>query len=98
MSGEEVDEYAGWPEITEEELSYAQDLWNGKPSPDEEQLNDWLRVMEKIVGTIGYTYHSTFRLLESNNLNHKSLLDALRALYIHAMAEVNVLKRKRTSI
>jgi CMP-2-keto-3-deoxyoctulosonic acid synthetase len=49
--------------------------------------------MEEVVGTIGYTYCLTFQLLESNNLNHKSLLDALRALYIHAMAEVNVVKR-----
>jgi hypothetical protein len=95
MSDEE-DERAQWPEITEEELSYAQDFWNGKPSPDEEQLDDWLRVMEEIVGTIGYTYFSSFRLLERNNFNHALLLCALRSLYIHAMAEVNVVKRKRT--
>jgi hypothetical protein len=97
MLDEEVDECAQWPEITEEELSYAQDLWNGEPSRDEERLDDWLRVMEEIVGTIGYTYHSTFRLLESNNLDNKSLLEALRTLYIFAMAEVDVVKRKRTS-
>ena len=96
MLDEEVDECAQWPEITEEELSYAQDIWNREPSPDEERLDDWLLVMEEIVGIIGYTYYSTFRLLERNNLNHKLLLRALRALYIHAMAEVTVLKRKRT--
>jgi hypothetical protein len=97
MLDEEVDECAQWPEITEEELLYAQDLWNREPSPDEERLDDWLLVMEEIVGIIGYTYHSTFRLLESNNVNNKCLLEALRALYIFAMAEVNVVKRKRTS-
>ena len=84
---------AGWPEITEEELSYAQDLWNREPFPDRERLDNWIRVMEEVVGTIGYTYCLTFQLFERNNLNHKSLLDALRALYIHAMAEVNVVKR-----
>jgi len=86
MLDEEVDECAQWPEITEEELSYAQDIWNREPS-----------VMEEIVGIIGYTYHSTFQLLESKNVNNKCLLEALRALYIFAMAEVNVAKRKRTS-
>jgi len=40
MLDEEVDECAQWPEITEEELSYAQDIWNREPSPDEERL-DW---------------------------------------------------------
>jgi len=91
---------AQWPEITEEELSYAQDIWNREPSPDEERLDDWLLVMEEIVGIIGYTYYSTFQLLESKNVNNNCLyclLEALRALYIFAMAEVNVAKRKRTS-
>jgi len=97
MLDEEVDECAQWPEITEEELSYAQDIWNREPSPDEERLDDWLLVMEEIVGIIGYTYYSTFQLLESKNVNNKCLLEALRALYIFAMAEVNVAKRKRTS-
>ena len=83
---------AGWPEITEEELLYSQDLWNREPFPDREHLDNWIRVMEEVVGTIRYTYCLTFQLLESNNLNHKSLLDALRALYIHAMDEVNVVK------
>ncbi len=73
MSDEEDEEWeaqARWRakcEITEEELSYAQDLWNREPSPDKERLDDWLRVMEEIVGTIGYAYLSSFRLLESNN-------------------------------
>jgi hypothetical protein len=35
--------------------------------------------------------------LERNNFNHELLLRALRSLYIHAMAEVNVLKKKKTS-
>ena len=97
MSDEEVDECAQWPEITEEELSYAQDIWNREPSPDEERLDDWLLVMEEIVGIIGYTYYSTFQLLKSNNLKNESLLEALRGMYIFAMAEVNVAKRKTTS-
>ena len=97
MSDKEVDEYPQWPDITEEELSFAEDLWNRDPSPDEQRLDDWLLVMEEIVGIIGYTYHSTFQLLESKNVNNNCLLEALRALYIFAMAEVNVAKRKRTS-
>ena len=97
MSDKEVDECAQWPEITEEELSYAQDIWNREPSPDEERLDDWLLVMEEIVGIIGYTYYSTFQLLKSNNLKNESLLEALRGMYIFAMAEVNVAKRKTTS-
>ena len=96
-SDKEVDEYTQWPDITEEELSFAENLWNRDPSPDEERLDDWLRVMEEIVATIGYTYHSSFQLLESNNLKDECLLEALRALYIFAMAEVNVAKRKTTS-
>ena len=40
------------PDITEEELSFAEDLWNRDPSPDEQRLDDWLRVMEEIVATI----------------------------------------------
>ena len=85
------------PDITEEELSFAEDLWNRDPSPDEQRLDDWLLVMEEIVGIIGYTYHSIFQLLESTNVNNNCLLEALRALYIFAMAEVNVAKRKTTS-
>jgi len=96
-SDEEVGEGAQWPEITEEELAYALDFWNGEPSPGEERLDDWLRVMEEIVGTLGYAYFSSFRLLERKNFNHDLLLRALRSLYIHAMAEVHVLKKKRTS-
>jgi hypothetical protein len=53
--------------------------------------------MEEIVATIGYTYHSSFQLLKSNNLKNESLLEALRGMYIFAMAEVNVAKRKTTS-
>jgi len=98
MSDKEVDdEYPQWPDITEEELSFAEDLWNRDPSPDEQRLDDWLRVMEEIVATIGYTYHSSFQLLKSNNLKNESLLEALRGMYIFAMAEVNVAKRKTTS-
>jgi hypothetical protein len=97
MSDKEVDEYPQWPDITEEELSFAEDLWNRDPSPDEQRLDDWLRVMEEIVATIGSTYRSSFHLLESNNLKNKSLLEALRGMYIFAMAEVNVAKRKMTS-
>jgi len=97
MSDKEVDECAQWPEITEEELSFAENLWNRDSSPDEQRLDDWLRVMEEIVATIGYTYHSSFQLLKSNNLKNESLLEALRGMYIFAMAEVNVAKRKTTS-
>jgi len=93
-----VDECAQWPEeMTKEELSFAENLWNRDPSPDEERLDDWLRVMEEIVKTIGCTYRSSCQLLESNNVNNECLLEALRALYIFAMAEVNVAKRKTTS-
>ena len=49
MSDEKCKVEARWRakcEITEEELSYAQDLWNREPSRDEEGLDDWLRVME----------------------------------------------------
>jgi hypothetical protein len=93
-----VDECAQWPEeMTKEELLFAENLWNRDPSPDEERLDDWLRVMEEIVATIGYTYHSSFQLLKSNNLKNESLLEALRGMYIFAMAEVNVAKRKTTS-
>jgi hypothetical protein len=93
-----VDECALWPEeMTKKELSFAENLWNRDPSPDEERLDDWLRVMEEIVKTIGCTYRSSCQLLESNNLKNECLLEALRALYIFAMAEVNVAKRKRTS-
>ena len=94
MSDKEVDECAQWPEITEEELSFAENLWNRDSSPDEQRLDDWLRVMEEIVATIEYTYHSSFQLLKSNNLKNESLLEALRGMYIFAMAEVNVAKRK----
>jgi hypothetical protein len=97
MSDKEVDdEYPQWPDITEEELSFAENLWNRDSSPDEQRLDDWLRVMEEIVATIEYTYHSSFQLLESNNLKNESLLEALRSMYIFAMAEVNVAKKKTT--
>ena len=97
MTEEELTKCNWVPDITEEELSFAEDLWNRDPSPDEQRLDDWLRVMEEIVATIGYTYRSSFQLLESNNLKNKSLLEALRGMYIFAMAEVNVAKRKTTS-
>ena len=42
MSDKEVDECAQWPEITEEELSFAENLWNRDSSPDEQRLDDWL--------------------------------------------------------
>jgi hypothetical protein len=98
MSDKEVVERAQWPEITEEELLYAQDLWrNREPFPDEERLDNWLLVMEDIVVMIESSYYSTFRLLESTHVNNKYLLKAFRALYIYAMAGVNVVKRERTS-
>ncbi len=63
MSDEEWDEEwevgARWRvkcEITEEELSYARDLWRHQPFPDQEGLDDWLRIMEEVVGVIGYAY------------------------------------------
>ena len=94
MSDKEVDECAQWPEITEEELSFAENLWNCDSSPDEQRLDDWLRVMEEIVATIGYTYRSSFQLLESKNLKNKSLLEALRGMYIFAMAKVKAVIKK----
>jgi hypothetical protein len=82
-------------EITEEELSYARDLWSCQRLPDQECLDDWLQIMEEIVGVIGSAYRSTFRLLESNNLKNESLLELLRAVYACVMAEVDVVKGDR---
>jgi hypothetical protein len=47
-------------EITEEELSYARDLWNCKGLQDKECLDDWLPIMEEVVGVIGYAYRTSF--------------------------------------
>jgi hypothetical protein len=52
--------------------------------------------MDEVVGAIGYAYRSSIRLLESSNFKNESILDLLRAVYIHAMAEVDVVVRGRT--
>ena len=103
MSSEkEVDECgtgARWPAkcgITEEELCIARFLVNREPFQDRECLDDWLWIMEEVVDNIEIVYHSSFCLLESNNFKDESLLGLLRALYIIAMAEVDVVKRMRT--
>ena len=101
MSDEKCEVEARWQakcEIHGEELSYARDLWRRRQllPPDQECLDDWLRIMEEIVGVIGSAYHSTFRLLESNNLKNESLLELLRAVYASIMAEVDVVKGDRT--
>jgi hypothetical protein len=92
----EVDECgtgARWPKITEKQLSYARALVKHKPFPDRERLDDWLRIMEEVVEDVGIVYRSSFCLLESNNFKDESFLGLLRALYIIAMAEVDVVKR-----
>jgi hypothetical protein len=46
--------------ITVEELSYARDLVNREPFSDQERLDNWLRIMDEVVGAIGYAYRSSF--------------------------------------
>jgi hypothetical protein len=46
----------------------------------------------RLLMILEFVYRSSFQLLESNNLNNKSLLEALRTLYIFALAKVNVVK------
>jgi hypothetical protein len=57
-------------EIAVEELSYARDLWNCKRLQDKECLDNWLPLIEEVVGVIGYAYCSSFRLLESGNFKN----------------------------
>jgi hypothetical protein len=83
-------------EITKKQLSYARVLVNCEPFQDRERLDNWLQIMEEVVEDIGIVYRSSFCLLESNNFKDESLLGLLRALYIIAMAEVDVVKRMRT--
>jgi hypothetical protein len=99
MSDEEWEVEAGWRakcDITEEELSYAQNLWRRQRLPNPERLDDWLRVMEEIVGVIGSAYCSSFKLLKSNHVKNESLLELLRAVYTSVMAEVDIIKGDRT--
>jgi hypothetical protein len=99
MSDKEVDECgtgARRPEISEEELFFARFLVSREPFQDRERLDNWLRIMEEVVKDIGIVYRSSFRLLESNNFKDESILDLLRTVYINAMAEVEVVMRKRT--
>jgi len=62
MSDEEDECGTGAPclGITEEELSYARDLVNRKLFSDQECLDDWLQIMDEVVGAIGYAYRSSF--------------------------------------
>ncbi len=97
MSAEKCKVEARWPaecEITEEELSCARTLMNREPFQDGERLDDWLQIMDEVVGDIAYAYRSSFQLLESNNFKDESILDLLRTLYTFAMAEVEVVTRK----
>jgi hypothetical protein len=103
MSDKEEDECGTgfcWPAecgITEEELSCARALVNCEPFQDRDRLDDWLRIMDEVVGAIAYAYRSSFQLLESNNFKDESILGLLRTVYTCAMAEVEVVIRKRTS-
>jgi hypothetical protein len=96
MSDNECGTGARWPEITVKQLSYARVLVKREPFQDRECLDDWLRIMKEVVEDIGIVYRSSFCLLESNNFKDKSFLGLLRALYIIAMAELDVVKRMRT--
>ncbi len=68
-----------------------------EPFQDGESLDNWLRIMDEVVGAIAYAYRLSFQLLESNNFKDESVvLDLLRTVYTSAMAEVEVVIKKTT--
>ena len=66
-----------------------------EPFQDGKRLDDWLRIMEDVVEDIGIVYHTSFRLLETNNFKNESFLRLLKTLYIMGLAEVDAVKRTR---
>jgi hypothetical protein len=81
MSEEDKERFNDWIPILEEVVKAVED--------------DWLRIMDEVVQAIGYAYRSSFWLLERSNFQNESILDALIALYVHAMAEVDVVIKGR---
>jgi hypothetical protein len=78
-------------QITEEELTNKWGQVNHmclEWMEDKELLNDWLPLMEEVVGILEEAYHKSFQLFESGHFKREPILGKLRDLLSCAMSEV----------
>ena len=82
-------------EITEEELTKCN--WVDRPRllwmEDQELLDDWLPLMEEVVGILEEAYRKSFQLLQSGQFQREPILGQLRHALITAISELEVVKR-----
>ena len=82
-------------QITEEELTgwgrvdHPRWLW----MEDQELLDDWLPLMEEVVGILEEAYRKSFQLLQSGQFQREPILGQLRHALITAISELEVVKR-----
>ncbi len=84
--------------ITEEELTKCS--WVDRPRllwmEDQELLDDWLPLMEEVVGILEEAYRKSYQLFESGQFKREPILDHLRHALITAISVLEVVKRWRS--
>jgi hypothetical protein len=85
-------------QITQEELDYEWDV-DDRPRlewmDEQELLDDWLPLMEEVVGILEEAYRKSFQIFESGHFKREPILDQLRRAVITAMSELDVASRWR---
>ncbi len=85
-------------QITEEELRHEWCLVDRprlKWMDDEGLLDDWLPLMEEVVGIIEEAYRKSYQLFEVGHFEREPILNHLRYALITAISEVGVAKKRR---
>ena len=86
-------------QITEEELIKCN--WVDRPRllwmEDQELLDDWLPLMEEVVGILEEAYRKSFQLFESGQFQREPILGQLEHALMTAISELEVVKGWRAS-
>ena len=85
-------------QITQEELKsewYVVDRPRLEWMDEQELLDDWIPLMEEVVGILKEAYRKSLQIFESGQLTREPILGQLRRALITAMSELYVAKRWR---
>ena len=83
-------------QITQEELKsewYVVDRPRLEWMDEQELLDDWIPLMEEVVGILEEAYRKSFQLFESGQFQREPILGQLRHALITAISELEVVKR-----
>ena len=83
-------------QITQEELKsewYVVDRPRLEWMDEQELLDDWIPLMEEVVGILEEAYRKSFQLFESGQFKREPILGQLRHVLITAISELEVVKR-----